>query len=75
MSRDRQLLELAAEAMEDGRDPFDLSFLSANEVTADECYTMGEQIALAVRMMLVAPKELAATLVVGVALGKLGEPT
>lgn len=46
------LLKLAAEAMEDGRDPFNTSFLVEHVVTADEMFTLSDQVALGTRVLL-----------------------
>lgn len=35
-----ELLEAAADELEDGRDPFDRSFLIEHDVTADECFAL-----------------------------------
>lgn len=56
MARDREpnrredLVLKAAKAMIDGMDPFSTTFLSEHNVTLDECYTMGEDLAMAGRM-------------------------
>jgi hypothetical protein len=46
-----ELLELAAEALEDGRDPLANPFLSDNGVTLDQCYSLAEQLAIGARIM------------------------
>lgn len=46
-----ELLELAAEALEDGRDPLTNPFLSDNDVTLDQCYSLAQQLALGARIM------------------------
>ncbi len=56
-NRVRELLLKAAEAMEDGRDPFSGDFLSANNVTLDECYTLSEQLATITRGWLAMPED------------------
>ena len=50
MSRMDQLLDQAAQALEDGTDPFNASWLAENDVTFDECMTLGETMALAIRV-------------------------
>ena len=45
MSRATDLLRKAADALDDGRDPLTLPFLSDNDVTLDECYEMAENLA------------------------------
>lgn len=51
-ARSNELLRAAADAMEDGRDPFDTAFLSEHNVTLDECYGMGDGIAACIRFVL-----------------------
>ena len=46
-----ELLELAAEALEDGRDPFADSFLSENDVTSDQCMALANGLAIGARIM------------------------
>jgi hypothetical protein len=46
-----ELLDLAAEALEDGRDPLANPFLSDNDVTLDQCYSLAEQLAIGARVM------------------------
>lgn len=50
-SRLIELLNRAADAMEDGQDPFDLSFLSDHDVAAYECITMADLLALGARLV------------------------
>jgi len=60
MSKERrhELLRAAAEAMVDGRDPFDgPSFLSEHHVALEECFQMGEDIARAIRIYLALPED------------------
>lgn len=45
------LLNHAADAMENGQDPFDHGFLGEHAVTLDECFTMAELIALGARLV------------------------
>lgn len=51
MSKDRidDLLMKAAESLENGADPFNHEFLVKNEVTADECFTLSEKMALIIK--------------------------
>jgi len=46
-----ELLELAAEALDDGRDPLTNPFLSDNEVTLDQCYSLARQLAIGARIV------------------------
>lgn len=45
-SRPNDLLLKAAEALEKGTDPFSHGWLSENEVTLDECFSLSERIAV-----------------------------
>lgn len=47
--RVRALLRKAADALVDGRDPFDHAFLVENEVTLDEVFAMSNGVAHAIR--------------------------
>lgn len=51
MSKDRidDLLAKAAESLENGADPFNHEFLVTNEVTADECFTLSEKMAIIIK--------------------------
>lgn len=49
MSRVDDLLTAAAEVFDDGRDPFTDAFLVEHKVTLDECMTLSEHIATAIR--------------------------
>jgi hypothetical protein len=51
MSRSSELLKAAAEALDDGRDPLHLAFLSEHEVTLDECYSLAEWLAVGASLM------------------------
>jgi hypothetical protein len=51
MSRSSELLKLAAEALDNGDDPFHESFLCGNEVTLDECFALAGQLALGAQVM------------------------
>ena len=46
-----ELLELAAEALDDGRDPLSNPFLSDNDVTLDQCYSLAQQLAIGARIV------------------------
>lgn len=46
MSRSSELLKAAAEALENGNDPFHGSFLDGNQVTLDECFDMADSLAM-----------------------------
>ena len=48
-TRGRALLLKAAEALEDGRNPLDRSFLIEHGVTSDECFDLAEGMAAAIR--------------------------
>lgn len=58
-ARFRDLMEKAAEALEDGRNPLDRSFLVEHRVTANECFDLADGIAAGIRLALVmiTPKE------------------
>jgi regulator of RNase E activity RraB len=45
-------MEQAAEALEDGRDPLERSFLVEHHVTADECFALAEGMATGIRLAL-----------------------
>lgn len=51
MTRSADLLELAADALDDGRDPFSTAFLADNGVTFDEAATLSELLALGARVV------------------------
>jgi hypothetical protein len=46
-----ELLELAADALDDGRDPLAEPFLSDNGVTLDQCYSLADQLAIGARIV------------------------
>jgi hypothetical protein len=50
MSRSAELLKAAADALEDGRDPLELSFLTEHSVSLDECCNLAESLALGARL-------------------------
>lgn len=58
MNRNLEILRLAAEALDDMRDPFDHSFLVDNNVTANECFMLAEQLALGARLAIVISEEI-----------------
>lgn len=51
MSRRADLLTAAAEALDDGRDPFSSEFLGKHEITRDECFSLAEQLAIGARIV------------------------
>ncbi len=51
MSRSVDLLKAAADALEDGRDPFAESWLADNGVTYGECMDLGESLATGARLL------------------------
>jgi hypothetical protein len=51
MSRMSDLLTKAADALDEGDDPFGINFLSENDVTSTECLDMADKIAFGARMM------------------------
>ncbi len=55
--RMEELLGKAADAFEKGMNPFDHWFLSENEVTADECMVMSEQIAALIKWFVNQPRK------------------
>ena len=57
--RSSELLKLAVEALDDGRDPFSDAFLVENDVSANECFTLSEQLALGGRLLLATKRDLA----------------
>jgi hypothetical protein len=59
------LLALAAEALQDGRDPLDESFLADNSITFDEVVVLADTTVLGLRLLAWAldhPREAAAAL-------------
>jgi hypothetical protein len=54
-NRGDELLQEAAKAFEDGRDPFSTSWLSEHEVTGQECFEMGQSIAAIIKGYLASP--------------------
>jgi hypothetical protein len=46
-----ELLNRAADAMDDGMDPFDHGFLAEHGVTLEECFTMAELLAVGARLV------------------------
>lgn len=55
-----ELLLAAADALDEGIDPFSTSWLSEHEVTLNECYTLSDNLAIGARMLAMATKELKA---------------
>jgi hypothetical protein len=53
MSRSSNLLLVAADALDQGRDPFADSFLVEHAITLNECYELAERLATGARMMTV----------------------
>jgi len=51
MSRSSELLKAAADALEEGSDPFHESFLGKHDVTADECFDLADSIAMGARLV------------------------
>ncbi len=51
------LLKKAATALENGVDPFNHEFLVENEVTADECFTLSEKMAIIIKGFLGADRD------------------
>jgi hypothetical protein len=51
MSRQSELLKLAADALDDACDPLTAPFLDEHAVTLDECYDLAEWLALGARLM------------------------
>lgn len=49
--RSAELLRLAADALVDGQDPLHISFLREHDVTADECMTLADFLAIGARMV------------------------
>lgn len=49
IGRMTKLLEQAADAFDDGRNPFGTEWLVEHDVTLEECMTLSQQIAVAVR--------------------------
>lgn len=50
--RKKELLRLAVKALNDGMSPFDNYFLVTNDVTADECMALGNNIAFCIEWFL-----------------------
>lgn len=48
--RSTDLLKKAADALDDGQIPLMNPFLADNEVTLDECYNLGDQLAMGARL-------------------------
>ena len=54
-ARMKVLAQAAVEALEDGRDPLEISFLTEHGVTLDEAYSLAETMALALRLLMKLP--------------------
>jgi hypothetical protein len=46
-----QLLRQAADALDNGEDPFGVNFLQEHNVSLDQCFSMAEQLAVGARMV------------------------
>lgn len=51
MASSVELLRRAAAALDDGRDPLTNPFLSDNDVTLDQCFSLAEQLAIGARIV------------------------
>lgn len=51
MTRQSDLLKSAAEALEQGEDPFGTSFLGQHDVTFDECMDLADKLAAGARIV------------------------
>jgi hypothetical protein len=51
MASSPELLRLAAEALDEGTDPFNTAFLIEHEVTFDQCMALSRQLALGARIV------------------------
>jgi hypothetical protein len=51
MSRSSELLKAAADALDDGRNPLDTSFLTEHQVTLYECVDLAEWMAIGAALM------------------------
>jgi hypothetical protein len=47
----RELLRLAADALDNGVDPFSSVFLGDHEVTSDQCFSLAQQLAVGARVV------------------------
>lgn len=50
MTRMTELMHLAADALDEGMDPFNQAFLAEHDVTFDECMSLAEMLATAGRL-------------------------
>jgi hypothetical protein len=57
-NRKTELLLAAADALDEGIDPFGATWLSEHEVALDECYDLSDNLALGARMLANAVEEL-----------------
>ena len=51
MSRATQILKDAADALEEGTDPFNPAWLAEHDVTFEECMNLGEELAMGARLL------------------------
>jgi hypothetical protein len=51
MTRRAELLTKAADALDDGIDPFTDGWLSENRVSSDECLSLAQQLAIGARVV------------------------
>ncbi len=51
--RSTELLKLAAQALDEGMNPFSDWFLQEHNVTSDECMTLTDQVSLAINILVV----------------------
>lgn len=51
MARRTELLNAAADALDDGQIPLVDPFLSEHEVTLDECFSLAQQLAIGARLV------------------------
>jgi len=63
-SRGAQILDAAADALLEGRDPFDRAFLVEHRVTLDECMNLSDQLGLLAKAWLRASPDLKAMIAV-----------
>ena len=73
MNRSRELLIAAVEALEQMRDPFEISFLIEHGVTLDECGDLSDQLAFGGRLVLQG-KNLPAAVLLAAALAPESNP-
>jgi len=71
MSRMTELLEVAADKLDDLSNPFDGSVLREHNITLEECYDLSTGIATIIRCYLASPLELRAKMAVSYAIHKI----